>query len=82
MREFSEEYDGICGSWLWDSVQVDVTTLQDLYGDLGYKLTRSESYDVWYLYSEHCCANWMCVDSNSDISRSVIFIDEARSDWK
>lgn len=53
--------------WLWncDDVQKDIVILQDKYKkELGYDLTKEQTFDVWYLYCEYCCANWMCINEN------------------
>lgn len=53
--------------WLWDceDVQQDITILQKNYKDqLGYSLTKEQTFDSWYIYCEYCCANWMHVDTD------------------
>jgi len=74
MDKIIPKYNGKCSRWLWKSEQEDIKILKNKYKELGYELTLSQSYDLWYKYCEYCCANWMYVDN--DISKSLMFLDE------
>lgn len=61
--------------WMWDceDVQEDLITLQTEYKKLGYNLTKEQCYDVWYMYCDECCANWMYI---SNVENSVDYIQK------
>ncbi len=56
--------------WLWneEDVQQDLLLLQKKYKELGYDLTKEQCYDIWYMYSQYCHANWIVV--SKDVSNS------------
>ena len=70
------QYNGVCSSWLWECEQHDIKLLQELYKSLGYHVTLSQAYDLWYKYSEYCYANWLIVDQNTDLSGSLMFLKD------
>jgi hypothetical protein len=58
-------------NWLFNSVQNDLKNLQQEYKKIGYDLTIEQCYEVWYTYSERCCANWLNI-SNVENSKSYV----------
>lgn len=68
--------------WLFkcEDVQEDLKILQVKYKELGYDFSIEDCYNIWYLYSEMLCANWINVDG--DISQSVSYVINNKNCWE
>ena len=68
--------------WLFkcDDIQEDLKILQRKYKELGYDFSLEECYNIWYLYSEMLCANW--IDVNGNIEQSIDYVVKNKNCWE